>query len=72
MRRSLITATAIGGAVGLFALPLLAQQAGRAKGPWTTQKIAKTFNQTCAKCHAPPDAKFTTDLAWLDQVNRTS
>jgi len=32
----------------------------------------KLFVKRCAACHAIPDAAIRTDLAWLDQVTRTS
>ena len=33
---------------------------------------AAIFRDRCASCHAIPDPALHTDLAWLDQVNRTS
>jgi len=33
---------------------------------------AKLFTARCASCHTVPDPAIRTDLAWLDQVNRTS
>lgn len=33
---------------------------------------AKLFTSRCASCHTVPDPAIRTDLAWLDQVNRTS
>jgi hypothetical protein len=27
--------------------------------------------QSCVACHQPPDLRFATDQAWLDQVHRT-
>jgi hypothetical protein len=35
-------------------------------------KIVANFRNTCTTCHQPPDLKFATDRAWLDQVYRTS
>ena len=34
--------------------------------------VGKMFQARCANCHTVPDRKIRTDLAWLDQVNRTS
>ncbi len=30
------------------------------------------FRQRCATCHTVPDPSIRTDLAWLDQLNRTA
>jgi hypothetical protein len=30
------------------------------------------FGKRCASCHAVPDRTLRTDLAWLDQINRTT
>lgn len=35
-------------------------------------RIAHLFQSRCASCHFVPDPDLATDLAWLDQVNRTS
>lgn len=35
-------------------------------------KIQKLFVQRCATCHNVPDPAIRSDMAWLDQVNRTS
>jgi cytochrome c2 len=32
----------------------------------------RMFAQRCAGCHTVPDPEIRTDLAWLDQVKRTS
>ncbi len=32
----------------------------------------KLFQARCAQCHTVPDPAIRTDLAWLDQVNRTA
>ena len=32
----------------------------------------KIFKGRCSKCHTVPDPSIATDLAWLDQVNRTT
>jgi len=40
-----------------------------------TEKVAKAgllFQKNCISCHQPPDLKFATDRAWLDQLNRTA
>ena len=34
--------------------------------------VGKMFAKRCAACHTVPDPALRTDLAWLDQVNRTS
>ena len=34
--------------------------------------FAKMFGSRCATCHTVPDPQVRSDLAWLDQVNRTS
>lgn len=39
------------------------------------EKIAEAgamFQKNCISCHQPPDLKFATDRAWLDQLNRTA
>ncbi len=39
------------------------------------EKIAEAgavFQKNCNSCHQPPDLKFATDRAWLDQLNRTA
>ncbi len=33
---------------------------------------AGEFRNNCMHCHQPPDKRFATDLAWLDQLKRTS
>jgi len=35
-------------------------------------EAGRMFQQRCASCHQPPDVRFATDRAWLDQVNRTA
>ena len=35
-------------------------------------KTRKLFAKQCASCHSVPDPAIRTDMAWLDQVNRTS
>ena len=34
--------------------------------------VGAMFQARCANCHTIPDRNIRTDLAWLDQVNRTS
>jgi hypothetical protein len=41
-------------------------------GAHAGEPAGKLFVKRCAVCHAIPDAAIRTDLAWLDQVNRTS
>ncbi|MHC4941228.1 MAG: hypothetical protein ACYTHK_20020 [Planctomycetota bacterium] len=36
------------------------------------ESVGKMFAKRCAACHTVPDPAIKTDLAWLDQVNRTS
>ncbi|MHC4407517.1 MAG: hypothetical protein ACYS0E_05585 [Planctomycetota bacterium] len=36
------------------------------------ESVGKMFGKRCAACHTVPDPAIRTDLAWLDQVNRTS
>ena len=35
-------------------------------------EVGKMWGKRCATCHAVPDKTLKTDLAWLDQINRTS
>ena len=45
-----------------------------AAGP-TASEIAAAgakYRKTCLHCHQPPDLRFATERAWLDQVNRTA
>ncbi len=35
-------------------------------------EIGQKFQENCLACHQPPDLQFTTDRAWLDQINRTT
>lgn len=35
-------------------------------------EAGKAFSQRCINCHQPPDLNYSTDRAWLDQVNRTA
>ena len=36
------------------------------------QSAGETFTTQCASCHTVPDPGLRTDLAWLDQINRTT
>lgn len=41
----------------------------------SVEKVAEAgamFQKNCISCHQPPDLKFATDRAWLDQLNRTA
>jgi len=67
--------TSIQLAVSLFATALLsatpsaqAPQHRRAKAP----SASELFSSACIACHVPPDPKFATDLAWLNQVTDTA
>ena len=48
----------------VLALVTASEARGQEKPP------AKVW-QNCVTCHQPPDLRFATDQAWLDQVNRT-
>ena len=30
------------------------------------------FQANCLTCHQPPDVRFATDRAWLEQITRTA
>ena len=32
----------------------------------------RIFTARCANCHTVPNPELRTDLAWLDQINRTT
>ncbi len=34
--------------------------------------VGEIFSARCASCHTVPDPGLRTDLAWLDQINRTT
>lgn len=41
----------------------------------SVDKVAEAgavFQKNCISCHQPPDLKFASDRAWLDQLNRTA
>ena len=69
-----LAAAAAAGTWLAAAPPAAAQHGGHGNqgGPWTPQRAAKAYNHNCRKCHTAPDPDFATDLAWLDQINRTS
>ena len=52
-------------ALALLWLPALAAADERAEA-------GKGFSQRCINCHQAPDLNYSTDRAWLDQVNRTA
>ena len=35
-------------------------------------EAGRKFQKNCRGCHQPPDLRYATDLAWLDQIKRTS
>jgi len=35
-------------------------------------EVGAMFRKNCAPCHVVPDKTLKTDLAWLDQINRTT
>ena len=51
------------------AAALLAAKPSAAGGE---KSVGAMFVARCATCHTVPDPAIRTDLAWLDQVNRTS
>ena len=44
---------------------------GAAQSKEELAQASATYSAQCIKCHQPPDLGLKTDLAWLDQVNRT-
>ena len=61
-RISLIaTAVALGGA-----------NSATAQSDALVAKVGAKFRRNCTHCHQPPDLRFATDKAWLDQVHRTA
>lgn len=38
----------------------------------TPEDAGKAFRANCTSCHQPPDLRFETDRAWLDQIHRTA
>lgn len=57
---------------GIGAAALCAQQGHDVQRRKARDHIGHLFHQRCASCHTVPDPALPTDLAWLDQVNRTS
>lgn len=49
----------------LLSAPALGQET-------SVSEAGRLFEKSCLACHRPPDARFETDRAWLDQVNRTA
>ncbi len=43
-----------------------------AETPGQDPTVAEIFTAQCASCHTVPDPGMRTDLAWLDQINRTT
>jgi len=35
-------------------------------------EVGALFRKNCASCHVVPDKTLKTDLAWLDQIHRTT
>ena len=58
------------------ALPAGSKTTARDDGQTASvDKVAEAgamFQKNCISCHQPPDLKFATDRAWLDQLNRTA
>jgi hypothetical protein len=40
--------------------------------PELVTSIGAKFQTNCMHCHRPPDLRFRTDRAWLDQIHRTA
>jgi hypothetical protein len=38
----------------------------------TPAEAGEAFANACARCHLPPDARYATDRAWLNQVRDTA
>ena len=56
-------------AIGAVAAYLLGAGGVAAEPP---DSPAALFQESCAACHAIPDPTLPMDLAWLDQVERTT
>jgi len=56
---------------GSLALPVQALQHSNKAGA-RAQNVSKLFSSSCIACHVPPDPKFATDRAWLNQVTDTA
>jgi mono/diheme cytochrome c family protein len=66
-----ISSLALLGLAGAGLIGVGAQDHG-SHNPGDPVAAGKLFQQACAGCHTAPDARFATDRAWLDQVNRTA
>ncbi|MCH8273330.1 MAG: hypothetical protein IH851_00875 [Armatimonadetes bacterium] len=40
--------------------------------PQGATEIGKMFQEQCIGCHQPPDTRFATDRAWLEQISSTA
>ncbi len=60
--------SALAGATLLVAVAMFDVSVSEAAPP----EVAQMFAARCATCHTVPDVAIRTDLAWLDQVKRTS
>jgi cytochrome c553 len=38
----------------------------------TPAEAGRSFANACTRCHLPPDARYATDRAWLNQVRDTA
>jgi len=47
-------------------------QASSTHSKKAVRNAGKLFADRCVACHSVPNPKLATDLAWLDQVNRTT
>jgi len=55
-----------------FAVVLVLASSSLAQHDKPKIQAAKLFASRCASCHTVPDPRVATDLAWLDQVKRTT
>ena len=69
MRRTFVVGAAL--LIGAAAI-CQAEEEAKPDGVASTAHARQAFEQRCANCHVPPDLRFATDRAWLDQVRRTA
>ncbi len=67
MRR--ITLPRAAGALACLGAALGLGSPAQAEGP---EDLGALFSVECASCHAMPDPELRMDLAWLDQIRRTT
>jgi hypothetical protein len=61
----MITRTILAGAMLLTSLP--AQEK-----PVAIREAGARYQKSCMACHVPPDLRFPTDRAWLEQIRETA